>query len=106
MYNIFRKCIDTVRYVQYNKTIKSNNKFGGESVDKLKDIRELARLKQYEAAEKLDISKDYLCMLENGRRSPSNKLISKMSKLYNVAPEKVFLAANRTICTDGVQESA
>ena len=66
----------------------------------LKDIRELTGLKQYEAAEKLSISKDYLCMLEKGKRQPSNKLISRMAILYKTNPEKIFLAANRTICTE------
>ncbi len=76
-------------------------------MDTLKEIRESTGLKQYEAAEKLDISKDYLCMLENGKRQPSNKLISRMSTLYDINPEKIFLVCNRTICAEKVcRESA
>lgn len=76
-------------------------------METLKDIREAIGLKQYEAAEKLDITKDYICMLEKGKRQPSNKLIIKMAKLYNTEASKIFLASNRTICTnDSGSESA
>lgn len=69
-------------------------------MNSLKEIRISNGLKQYEAAKKLKVSKDYLCMLENGKRLPSNKLISRMAELYEATPDKIFLAANRTICSD------
>jgi len=59
-------------------------------METLKSMREAIGFKQFEAADKLDISKDYLCMLENGKRQPNNKLIMKMSILYCASPENIF----------------
>ncbi|WP_431602570.1 helix-turn-helix transcriptional regulator [Clostridium pasteurianum] len=66
----------------------------------LKEFRKNIGLKQYEAAKLLGISKDYLNMLENGRRTPSTKLISEMGKLYDAPPEDIFLIINRTYCSE------
>lgn len=72
----------------------------------LKSFRENQGLKQFEAAEKLGITNDYLSMIENGKRSPSNKLTFRMAELYGVKPEDIFLTANRTICTSKEQKEA
>ena len=65
----------------------------------LKEIRHEIGLKQYEAAKLLGITKDYLYMLEKGKRKPSHGLIEKMSVVYKIAPEIIFMSCNRTICT-------
>jgi putative transcriptional regulator len=64
----------------------------------IKEMRNKKGLKQYEAAKKLNISKDYLSALENNKKTPSLNLIYKMSELYDELPEKIFLSLNRTIC--------
>lgn len=72
----------------------------------LKNFREAVGLKQYQAAEKLEISHDYLSMLENGKRKPSSKLTFRMAELYNRKPEDIFLSANSTICAESGQKEA
>lgn len=72
----------------------------------LKNFREDQGLKQFEAAEKLGITNDYLSMIENGKRTPSNKLTFKMAELYKVKPEDIFLTANGTISTIDVRKEA
>jgi len=62
----------------------------------LKDLREDVKLTQKEAAEKLDVSKDYLYMIENNKRTPSIKLMNKMAEVYNVEVTCIFLIVNRT----------
>lgn len=75
--------------------IKSNNVYGGAMKD-LKKIRTSKDLYQYEAAKKLEISKDYLNMIENGRKKPGRDLLIKMSNLYEISIEDIFLAMSRT----------
>ncbi|MCR3758882.1 helix-turn-helix transcriptional regulator [Clostridium felsineum] len=69
-------------------------------MNSIKEFRENVGLKQYEAAKKLGITKDYLSMLENRRRTPSTKLITQMALIYNKAPEDIFLAIYRTYCSE------
>ena len=65
---------------------------------RLKDIRESRNLTQEQASKCLGISITYLSMLENGKRNPSDKLKSKMTKLYQVDIADIFLAINSTKC--------
>lgn len=65
----------------------------------LKEIRINLGLKQHDVAKLLGVTKDYICMIENGRRTPSYKLIVKMAEVYKIPPEEIFLAVNRTICS-------
>lgn len=69
-------------------------------MNSIKEFRENIGLKQYEAAKQLGITKDYLSMLENRKRTPSTKLITQMALLYNKAPEDIFLATCRTYCSN------
>lgn len=62
----------------------------------LKTIRSEKELLQYEAAEMLGITKDYLNMIENNRKKPGRDLLFKMAQLYDVSIEDVFLAIERT----------
>ena len=66
----------------------------------LKDLRDEIDLTQKEAADKLGISKDYLYMIENQKRTPSIKLMNKMAKLYGVDVMNIFLIINRTYCSE------
>lgn len=63
-----------------------------------KNLRENRGLTQEQASKKLDITKEYLSMIENSTRNPSDKLKEKMSKLYQVSIAEIFLAAKKTKC--------
>ena len=62
----------------------------------LKDLRNNKKLTQDQASKLLAITKDYLSMLENGDRNPSDNLKEKMAKLYNCEIADIFLAINST----------
>lgn len=62
----------------------------------LKDLREDKKLTQEQSAKILLITKEYLSMLENGSRNPSDTLKGKMAKLYECNIADIFLAINST----------
>lgn len=62
----------------------------------LKDLRNNKKLTQDQASKLLAITKEYLSMLENGDRNPSDNLKEKMAKLYNCEIADIFLAINST----------
>ena len=62
----------------------------------IKQLRTDVGLTQAVASKKLDITSDYLSMLETGKRTCSLKLINSMAKLYKVSPVDIFLKINRT----------
>lgn len=64
----------------------------------LQDLRKEKNLTQDQASKILSITKEYLSMLENGGRNPSDALKNKMSKLYNCDIADIFLAINSTKC--------
>lgn len=64
----------------------------------LQDLRKDKGLTQEQTAKILVITKEYLSMLENGDRNPSDSLKEKMAKLYNCSITDIFLAINSTKC--------
>ena len=64
----------------------------------LQEMRQKKGLTQEQASKILDISSDYLSMLENNIRNPSDKLKKKMAKLYGVSVTDIFLAIELTKC--------
>lgn len=64
----------------------------------LQDLRKDKQLTQEQASRLLAITKEYLSMLENGDRNPSDNLKEKMAKLYNCNIADIFLAINSTKC--------
>ncbi len=62
----------------------------------LKDLREDKKLTQEQSSKILLITKEYLSMLENGSRNPSDTLKEKMAKLYGCSIADIFLAINST----------
>lgn len=64
----------------------------------LQKLRKNKDLTQEQAAKVLMITKEYLSMLENGDRNPSDSLKEKMAKLYNCTITDIFLAINSTKC--------
>lgn len=63
---------------------KNDNVFAGY---KIKSLRVANGLKPEATAISLDITKTYLSLIENGRRTPSKKVISKAATLFNVEEE-------------------
>lgn len=63
------------------------------------EARTAAGMTQTVAAKFLKITPEYLSMLENGKKQPSQGLVGKMADLYSVSvagflsPEKVKLSA-------------
>ena len=64
----------------------------------LQELRKEKKLTQEQTAKILTITKEYLSMLENGDRNPSDPLKEKMAKLYNCSIADIFLAISSTKC--------
>lgn len=62
----------------------------------LQELRNNRKLNQEQASKLLTITKEYLSMLENGDRNPSDNLKEKMARLYNCDIADIFLAVNST----------
>lgn len=62
----------------------------------LKDLREDKKLTQEQSSKILLITKEYLSMLENGFRNPSDALKEKMAKLYGCDISDIFSAISST----------
>lgn len=62
----------------------------------LQGLRINKKLTQEQAAKILMITKEYLSMLENGDRNPSDSLKEKMAKLYECTIGDIYLAINST----------
>lgn len=62
----------------------------------LQELRRDKNLTQEQASKILAITKEYLSMLENGDRNPSDNLKKKMAKLYNCSIADIFLSINST----------
>ena len=64
----------------------------------LQELRKNKRLTQEQSAKILMKTKEYLSMLENGDRNPSDTLKERMAKLYDCEISDIFLAINSTKC--------
>ncbi len=62
----------------------------------LQDLRKERQMTQEQASKILSIRKEYLSMLENGVRNPSDNLKEKMARLYNCSIADIFLAVSST----------
>lgn len=62
----------------------------------LQKLRIKKELTQEQASKILDITKEYLSMLENGDRNPSDSLKEKMARLYDCQIADIYLAINST----------
>ena len=59
-------------------------------VTKIKDYREKAGLKQSELAEKVNVRRETIVHLENGRYNPSLKLAMDLAGFFGVSVEELF----------------
>ena len=66
------------------------------AIKNLQDLRNEKGLTQEQASKVFGITKEYLSMLENGDRNPSDNLKKKMAKLYDCDIADIFLAINST----------
>lgn len=64
----------------------------------LKELRQNKAMTQEQASKILGITKEYLSMLENGSRNPSDSLKKEMAKLYNCSISDIFLVISSTKC--------
>jgi transcriptional regulator with XRE-family HTH domain len=80
-------------------TSKANKMFEkGEKMKTLKELRENKKLTQEQASNKLNITKEYLSMIERAERNPSDSLKEQMSELYGTSIGNIFLAIKQTKC--------
>jgi transcriptional regulator with XRE-family HTH domain len=61
---------------------------------RIQDARTAAGIKAKDAADLLKITPEYLSMVENGQRCPSQKLLVRMTTLYRV-PVSSFLKGEK-----------
>lgn len=64
----------------------------------IKKIRENKKITQEQSSKILGITKEYLSMIERGKRNPSDSLKEKMAILYNVTISDIFLSLKETKC--------
>jgi len=59
--------------------------------NKIRELREQLDLTQQALAEKVEVSRQTIISLENGRYNPSIFLAYKISKVFNLSIEIVFI---------------
>ncbi|MCI8272868.1 MAG: helix-turn-helix transcriptional regulator [Clostridia bacterium] len=64
-----------------------------------KELRLKNNLTQEQVANKSGFSKDYISMIERGKRNPSDKAKAIFANIFKVPIVQIFLAVQRTICT-------
>lgn len=95
---IFKQKSLTINFA-FDNIITVNKMFQKEvpyTLKSIKKLRESRLLTQKEAAKLLDITKEYLSMIECGKRNPSDTLKEKFAKLYNVSISDIFLSIKET----------
>lgn len=65
--------------------------------NRLEEFRKQYGITQEELAEKLEVSRQTIGSLENGRYNPSIILAFKISKLFNVSIEEIFIYEENSI---------
>ena len=59
--------------------------------NKIKELREEAKLTQQELGEKLTVSRQTIISLENGRYNPSIILAFKIARYFDMSIEEIFI---------------
>lgn len=83
-----------------NITLQKTNKMfeKGDKMKNLRELRESKKLTQEQASNKLNITKEYLSMIERAERNPSDSLKEQMAELYGISIGNIFLAIKQTKC--------
>lgn len=63
---------------------------------KLQQYRQDRGLTQEEASKLLEITKEYLSMIERGAKKPSDNIRQRMSKVYKAPIDEIFLSSLET----------
>lgn len=96
---VLKKVLTTNKTFDNIMTSKTNKTFEkGDRMKTLKELRENKKLTQEQASNKLNITKEYLSMIERAERNPSDSLKEKMSELYGISIGNIFLAIKQTKC--------
>ena len=59
--------------------------------NKIKELREEAKLTQQELGEKLTVSRQTIISLENGKHNPSIILVFKIANIFGRSIEEIFI---------------
>lgn len=59
--------------------------------NRLEELRKQRGIRQEELAEKLDVSRQTVGSLENGRYNPSIILAIKIARFFNMSVEEIFI---------------
>ncbi len=59
--------------------------------NKIKELRENFNFTQQDLAEKVDVSRQTIISLENGKYNPSILLAYKIAKTFNLSIEEIFI---------------
>lgn len=59
--------------------------------NRLEELRKQRRIKQEELANALEVSRQTIGSLENGRYNPSIQLAFKIAKYFNMSIEEIFI---------------
>ena len=65
-------------------------------ITKIKEYREKVGMKQSELAELVNVRRETIVCLENGRYNPSLKLAMDIAKVFNAKVEDLFLFIGET----------
>jgi putative transcriptional regulator len=64
---------------------------GGQLKNRLEELRKQRNIKQEELAEKLEVSRQTIGSLENGRYNPSIVLAFKIARFFGTTIEEIFI---------------
>lgn len=67
-----------------------------ELITKIKEYRENVGMKQSELAELVNVRRETIVCLENGRYNPSLRLAMDIAKVFNVSVEELFMFGERS----------
>ena len=73
---------------------------GREMKNRLEELRRQRNIKQEELAEKLEVSRQTIGSLENGRYNPSIILAYKVARFFGTTIEDIFIYEEETNETD------
>lgn len=68
-------------------------------------LRENKGLKQFEIANKLDISSNYYCEIEKGKKNPRWNIAMRIAEFFGVSVDNFFYNPTRVTRVDGETEA-
>lgn len=71
----------------------------------MQQLRKQAKLTQNDTSKITGLSIKFISEVENGRRNPSDKSKNKLAKAYKIPVVEIFLACQRTNCSNKTKEA-